>query len=180
MNILEYYYYDKYFSFFVAVFDRLIYSKISLNINIDYWPPTLLCLVVNKASRKLFDYFIQKGAILNFVGDSMADLTEDEIKYESISDVKCRYKTCLDFAQLKLDDMMSTDYAYYNSPQSKELMRSWIDMPDKEELMTIKKEDYYYLLEQSMYLRELIETDKLISYIKHIGGKTYEELSEKI
>ena len=59
-------------------------------------------------------------------------------------------------------------------------MRSWIDMPDKEELMTIKKEDYYYLLEQSMYLRELIETDKLISYIKHIGGKTYEELSEKI
>ena len=40
----------------------------------------------------------------------MAFLTEEEIMTEPISDIDSLYKTCLDFVQLKLDDMISTDY----------------------------------------------------------------------
>ena len=94
-EIIDYYYSDKDFSFYVKVFDKIIDSKVSLDFNIDHWAPTFLSLVVMKASRQLFDYFLRKGANINFIGDSYAFEPEEIIKHETEEIDIERYATCL-------------------------------------------------------------------------------------
>lgn len=168
--IVSDYYSDKQFVFFVKVFDAIIDSKVSLDFNIDHWAPTFLSLVVTKASRQLFDYFLRKGANINFIGDTYTYDAADTPNEE-------RYATCLDFAELKLADSLTVDYNY-SVPDTKEYNTSWQDIHDKEEI-TINKRDYYYLIEQSQYLHDLIHTDRLVDHIKSLGGKRYVQLKEK-
>ena len=176
-EIIDYHYSDNNFSFYVKVFDKIVDSKVSLDFNIDHWAPTFLSLVVMKASRQLFDYFLRKGANINFIGDSYAFETAETIKQETEELGIARYSTCLDFAELKLADDLTVHYNY-SVPDTKEYFTSWQDFDDKEEI-TITKRDYYYLVEQSQYLHDLIHTDKLVDHIKSLGGKTYKQMTDK-
>ncbi len=176
-EIIDYYYSDKDFSFYVKVFDKIIDSKVSLDFNIDHWAPTFLSLVVMKASRQLFDYFLRKGANINFIGDSYAFEPEEIIKHETEEIDIERYATCLDFAEFKLADDLTVHYNY-SVPDTTDQIKSWQHIDDEEEI-TIKKQDYYYLVEQSQYLHNLIHTDRLVDHIKSLGGKTYKQLTKK-
>jgi len=176
-EIIDYHYSDKDFGFYVKVFDKITDSKVSLDFNIDHWAPTFLSLVVMKTSRQLFDYFLRKGASVNFVGDSYAFETAETIKQETEELGIERYSTCLDFAELKLADDLTVHYNY-SVPDIIDSKTSWQDIDDKEEI-TIKKQDYFYLVEQSQYLHDLIHTDRLVDHIKSLGGKTYKQLTEK-
>jgi hypothetical protein len=176
-EIIDFHYSDKDLGFYVKVFDKIIDSKVSLDFNVDHWAPTFLSLVVMKSSRQLFDYFLRKGANINFIGDSYAFETEETIKRETEEIGIERYSTCLDFAKLKLADNLTVDYNY-SVPDTKGQITPWQDIDHKEEI-TITKRDYYYLVEQSQYLHNLIHTDRLVDHIKSLGGKTYKQLSEK-
>ncbi len=177
-EILNSHYSDKDFSFYIKIFDKIIDSKVSLDFNVDHWAPTFLSLAVMKASRQLFDYFLRKGADINFIGDRYAFETEETIKREIDELEQERYSTCLDFAELKLADSLTVDYNY-TVPDTKEYITSWQDIDGKEEI-TINNQEYYYLVEQSQYLHDLIHTDRLVDHIKSLGGKTYEQLKEKV
>ena len=176
-EIVDYHYSDKYFSFYVKVFDKILYSKVSLDFNINNWAPTFLSLVIMKASPSLFDYFLRKAANINFIGDKYAFETEEIIKQETEEMGMQRYATCLDFAEQKLADKLTVDYNYA-VPELSEQTISWRDINPTEEI-TIKKQEYYNLVEQSHYLHDLIQTEKLVDHIKSLGGKTYKQLKAK-
>ena len=160
----------------LGILDEIIDSKVSLDFIVDHWAPTFLSLAVYRTSRQLFDYLVRKGANINFIGDSYAFETEEAIKREVGENGFERYATCLDFAETKLADALTTDYNY-SVPEEIENYGAWLDF-DRNEEITIKKQDYYYLLEQSLYLRDLIHTDRLVDHIKSLGGKTYEQLNK--
>ena len=82
----------------------------------------------------------------------------------------------MDFAELKLAEILILDYHYY--VPTKEIEGYWMDYKD-DETITIKKSEYLYLHEQSEYLFDLIHTNKLRDYILENGGKTYNEINEK-
>ena len=175
VTIIENYFEDDEFPYFKKVLDKIIESKVSLNFSIEHWAPTFLCLAVNVFSRDLFDYFLRNSAKLNYVGDEYIAESEETIKREVEEDVQ-RYSTCLDFAGLKMADMLTVDF------NCREM--SWDKLKDfnLEELVgdiTISKRDYLELLEQSKYLHDLIKLDGLIDHIKSLGGKEYSELKEE-
>ena len=175
VDIFDFHYDRRQFSKFKKAFNLIIGSKLNLNFNIDHWAPTFLSLVILRApSKELFDYFIKKGANINFIGDCYAFETEETINHETKELEIERYSTCLDFAQLKLDDMLVIDYNY-DVPE-KIIDGNWRELTEDDGEITISKNEYLYLYEQSEYLFDLINTDKLLVHIKNSGGKTYEEL----
>lgn len=174
-EIVGYYYSDADFSFFVSVFNTILKSKVSLNFCIDHWAPSFLSLVVNNASIQLFDYFIKKGADINFIADEYAFESEETIQRETGEIGNARYSTCLDFAELTLADLLTIDYNYY-VPKTTEQLQTWQEVDDAEQI-TISKRGHLYLLEQSHYLHDLIHTHRLVNHIKSLGGKTYKELN---
>lgn len=176
-EIIEHQYSDYIFSFYVKVFDKIIDSKVSLDFNIDHWAPTFLSLAIDKSSRKLFDYLLRKGAGLNFIGDCNAFKAGTTIKEEAGKQFTPRFFTCLDFAKLKLADSFTVHYNY-SVPLAPGLKTTWKDLDEHEEI-TIKKRNYYNLVEQSQYLHDQVHTGRLVEYIKSLGGKTFEELNNK-
>ena len=177
-TILDEYYSHSRFSQFKRVFDLIIDSKVNLNFNIDHWAPTFLSLVVLKSpSFELFEYFVRKGASINFIGDTMAFETEEAIEDEEEYLLYGRYLTCLDFAEIKLNDLLTTDYNF--GPPKYGLIDDLRRIDDDVEI-TIPKWEYLYLLEQSQYLFDLVKTDKLTDHLKSIGGKTYEALKQEL
>jgi hypothetical protein len=176
VDIFEYYYEEDEFPFFKNILDKIIESKVSLNFSIKYWTPTFLSIAINRTSRQLFDYLLRYGAKLNFIGDKYEGESEETIKKE-VEDDNDRYSTCLDFAQLKLDDMLTTDFNL--AEMSWEKIKDYD--PDEEPVgnITISKREYLQLLEQSEYLHDLIKLDRLVDHIKSLGGKEYSELVEE-
>jgi hypothetical protein len=175
-DIIDYYYEDKHFGFFKKLFDKIIGSKLNLDFNIEHWAPTFLSLVILRAPYiELFEYFIKKGANVNFIGDSWAFYTEEDKEIERKLQMFEQYQTCLDFAQLKLDDLLTVDYNY-SVPENK-LNLNWRESYLVDGEITISKREYLYLHEQLEYLNNLINTDKLKDHIIRAGGKTYEELN---
>jgi hypothetical protein len=174
-NIMDYHYTIDEYSFFNQILNIIIDSKVNLNFNIDHWAPTLLSLVIDKApSVQLFNYFIKKGAELNFIGDSFYNMSLEEIEFEN--KYSERYMTCLDFAHLKLNDLLTVDYNFIPAKIPKNIDLRAID---NEEIITISKSEYFNLIEQSQYLNELINMDKIVDHIKSLNGKTYNELKRK-
>lgn len=173
VEIVDNYFDDDDFSFFKQVLDKIIESKVSLNFCIDHWAPTFLCLAINEFSQQLFDYLLRYGAKLNYVGDKYFNESEETIKRE-VESASMRYWTCLDFAGLKLADMLTVDFQF--AEMSWDKVKD-ID-PEEEPVgnITISKREYINLLEQSKYLHDLIKLDGLVDHIKSLGGKTYEEL----
>ena len=171
--------YDRnYFSFYKKVFDIIINSQVDLNFNINHWAPTFLSLVVLVSpTKQLFEYFLKKGADINFIGDCYAFEDEKTIKKETEELNIKRYSTCLDFGRLKIADLFTVNYNF-SPPNLEELKMSYRDLNPKKKI-EISETEYHYLLEQSEYLWNLVNTDNLLDYIKNSGGKTYEELKRK-
>lgn len=174
VEILDNHYHKANFSFFVKVFDEILKSKTSLDFNIDYWYPSLLSLAVHKSSKMVFQYFIRKGANVNFISDSFSFLSENEQKNE---DEDNRYQTCLDFANTKYSDMLGCDYNFSPPFDNVEERRQNEYSSDP---ITITKGHYFDLVEQAIYLQDLIHLDRVRDLIIDSGGKTYLELNKRI
>jgi len=174
VEIVEYYYDKKDFSFFEIVFDEIIDETVSLNFNIEHKATSLLSLTVYSRSRQLFDYFVKKGANINFLATSIAFEEETQIEEESLNG---HFESCLDFAELELADMLTIHYLY-EVPERKDKDKRWNDF-DKKDKITISKREYYYLIAQAEYLKELIELDHFVDHIKSLGGKTYPQLKKE-
>ena len=177
VDIMDYYYDHNHFSEFQNAFDLIIGDKLNPNFNIDHWAPSFLSLVVLRwPVIELFDYFIKKGANVNFISDTLAFEKAEDLEFEEKHLLFGQYQTVLDFAQIKLDDKLSCDYNY-GLPES-EPEQSCNEV-NNNETVTINKAEYLELQEQSWYLKDLVHTSNLIDYLKTIGGKTFEELSAK-
>ena len=172
-QIIAFHYDDKDFVFFQKVMDAIIEDNLNLNFNIEHWAPTFLCLAVHVVSQNLFDYLLSKGANINFIGDPYA-FEDDEYVRTELKIEDRRYATCLDFARLKLTEMMSSDY-HYQQPDWTGIDVPWAEIDPSEE-MTVSKRFYAYLIEQSQYLYELIHLNQLIEHIQKSGGKGYIDL----
>jgi hypothetical protein len=172
-QLIAFHYDEKDFDFFRKVMDAIIEDKLNLDFHIEHWAPTFLSLSVHVVSQNLFDYLLSKGANINFIGDPYA-FEDDEYVRNELKLEDRRYATCLDFARLKLQDMMSADY-HYQRPDWSGIEASWAEIDPSEE-MTVSKRFYAYLVEQSQYLYELIHLNQLITHIIKSGGKGYSEL----
>lgn len=178
VDIIDYHYNRKQFSKFKKAFDLIIDAKLNLNFNIDHWAPTFLSLVVlREPSFQLFEYFLKKGADLNFIGDTLAFEEGESFEFEKKHLLWGRFQTCVDFTQIKLNDLLTVDYNY--DVPDKKIDADWRDVSDEDGNITISKREYLYLHNQSEYLFDLINTDKLFEFMKSIGGKTYEELKKE-
>jgi hypothetical protein len=172
-QIIAFHYDEKDFDFFRKSMDAIIEDHLSLNFNIEHWAPTFLSLAVHVVSQNLFDYLLSKGAGINFVGDPYAFEDDEYIRTELKLEDR-RYATCLDFAELKIRDMMGTDY-HYQKPDWTGIEAPWAEIDASEEI-TVSKRFYAYLVEQSQYLYELIHLNLLIEHIRKSGGKGYNEV----
>ena len=172
-QIIAFHYDDGDFDFFRKILDIITEDPLNLDFNIEHWAPTFLSLAVHVVSRDLFDYLRSKGAGINFIGDPYA-FEDDEYLREELKLEDRRYATCLDFAEMKLRDMMGSDY-HYQKPDWTGVEASWTEIDASEEL-TVSKRYFAYLVEQSQYLFELIHLNGLIEHIKNSGGKGFDEL----
>lgn len=159
--ILSNLYHKKYFSFFIKVFDIILYQKTNLNFSLDidaYLAPSLLSLVASKAYIQLFDYFVRQGAIINYVIKRTDRVGED-------------YCTCLDFLlEIYTDKFDSYDAAPFDTEfEDRDL--------DEEGSIQISKSEYNILKWHSYCLYKIIYLDRLITHIKARGGKTYLQTS---
>ena len=157
--ILSNLYHKKYFSFFIKVFDIILYQKTNLNFLLDidiYFAPSLLSLVASKADIQLFDYFVRQGAIINYVIKRTDRVGEE-------------YCTCLDFLlEIYTDKFDSYDAAPFDTEfEDRDL--------DEEGSIQISKSEYNILKWHSYCLYRIIYLDRLITHIKAIGGKTYSQ-----
>ena len=173
-QIIAFHYDDKEFPFFRKVLDLIIDQDFNLNFNIEHWAPTILCLAVHVVSQNLFDYFISKGADINFIGDPYALEDDDYVRSELKLEDR-RYATCLDFALMKQSELMTSDY-HYERPDWTGIDTPWAEIDPSEE-MTMSKRYYAYILEQAQYLYDVIHLNNLIDHIKQSGGKSYRELN---
>lgn len=157
--IFDEYYDFKNYSFFKKVFDIIIESKINLNFKIEnHWVDSLLSLIVLNAPHiQLLDYFIDKGAKLNYA-------PKPSDKYDEI-------QTCLDYAEMKFYDAVSENEFEFSSDINPNL-----DLIHQEEMVCINKSDYLGLIERAKKLNDIYETYKLINHIIAIGGKRFAEL----
>lgn len=175
-SIVQDYYSEKRFNYFKKIFDRIRTRHVSLNFQMDEGAPTLLCIVANHGSQQLLDYFLREGADINYIGDHYAfELPEAISKAQPIEDYD-RYETVLDYVERKLYDLIRLEY-HYKVPEKQEDI-SLFDI-DRKETITISKFEYYYLIEQAEYLQLVIRLDKLVDYIKSMGGKSSAECSLK-
>lgn len=159
--ILSNLYHKKYFSFFIKVFDIILYQKTNLNFLLDidiYFAPSLLSLVASKADIQLFDYFVRQGAIINYVIKRTDRVGEE-------------YCTCLDFLlEIYTDKFDSYDAAPFDTEfEDRDL--------DEEGSIQISKSEYNILKWHSYCLYKIIYLDRLINHIKTRGGKTYLQTS---
>ena len=159
--ILSNLYHKKYFSFFIKVFDIILYQKTNLNFSLDidtYLAPSLLSLVASKADIQLFDYFVRQGAIINYVIKRTDRVGEE-------------YCTCLDFLlEIYTDKFDSYDATPFDTEFED------IDL-DEEGSIQISKSEYNILKWHSYCLYRVIYLDRLITHIKARGGKTYLQTS---
>jgi len=96
----------------------------------------------------------------------------ESLEYEKKHLLFGQYQTCLDFTQIKLDDLLTTDYNY--DVPDKKIEGHHADIEDGE--ITISQMEYLYLHEQSEYLFDLINTDKLLDHIKNSEtGSAYQK-----
>lgn len=166
--LIDGHYHHHYFVYFKTLLDIILHQRINLNFSIDHWAPTFLSLAIEKASRPLFDYLVGKGAQINFIGDR--NLFDADPNLEDGSE---RYWTALDYATIKVADMMSIDYNYA-------VPESLCDcLEESNEQIVISKALYCDLLEQAVYLQKLIRIDNIADHIASIGGKHFHDLPVK-
>lgn len=147
------------YSFYKKIFDLVIDSKINLNfISNDFYSKPFLFIAVNFFPQiQLFEYFIDKGAKINFF----------HIKFDEA-------ETCLDFIQKYIEDTLVDDLAdgyYYKVAKDYSKISN--------DNICVGKEDYVQLILQSELLYNLRDLTILKNHIIATGGKTYQELQNK-
>lgn len=174
-DIIDDFYSENEYLFFTKIFDQIIDSKLDLNFQIDHFAPTFLTLVIlNAPSIELFDYFVNKGADINYVGDTFAFYTEKEIEEEKELQLFPQYQTCLDFIEICIEDLEM----YINMPA---LTQEVEELLKDKETITIKgnasqnNDSEFY--KEPNYTEDLAKTEELKEHIIKLGGKRYEELS---
>lgn len=171
-EIIEDYYQDKDYLFYMDVFELIIDDKLNLNFEINHMAPSLTALAVEKASLILLDYLICKGADINFVGDVLA--YDKEPDYDMPPAL--RFSTCLDYAYFILSEALLQDLK--NSFYKPGKFNDWRSMDDKEHALVSKKK-YYQLLETQDTFEYATRVYSLSEYLKSIGAKRYSELRRR-
>ena len=151
----------------------LITVDLCLDFNIENSAPTFLSAVAENASIPLFDYFLEKGADINFIGDSYAFETQETINLEVVENEIERYYTCLDFAELNVDDMLAIESPDYENVIPEKISAEDID---KNGQILIDANKYNRLVSKVNYLQDLLSANYMINHIKKRGGKSYQEL----
>lgn len=145
-------------------------KKLPLDVPIDNYAPTLLSLAAFLGSIPLFEYFILKGAEINYVADILA-YDEDQ---EPDEDPETRFWTCLDFAELELADALSVDYSF--AKYKLRLPDDFMNVNNKD-TVTIKKKEYYDLQLRADYLEQVKNSYEMIEHIKVMGGRNYDDIA---
>ncbi len=158
---------------FITIFDKIQSTPINLNFNIKHRSVTFLSLVVCKAPHlKLVNYFIKKGACINFVGDTLAFVPKESLEFAEIHLDGNRYQTCLDFADAELDNLISKDLSFdFKSIGPKFICEDPLSQRSR---MLIDTNEYSELYAQKQYLRRIILTRRVIDYLKALGAKNYD------
>ncbi|WP_395052205.1 hypothetical protein [Flavobacterium sp.] len=155
--ILENGYNQKQFAFYKLIFDLLIDRRLNLNfVTDDIFKTPFLQIVIKYAPHvEIFEYFIDRGANINFYD------TQDE-----------EPETILDYSNSKIDDTLFYDLSelYYNVKSNYSTIHN-----DK---VCVNKEDYEQLINQSSLLYNLRYTTILRNHIIATGGKTFRKLSK--
>lgn len=157
--ILENGYNYKNFNFYKLIFDLIIDRRLNLNFiaNDILNTPFLIIIVDYAPCKELFEYFIDRGAKINFY-DTQSDEPE----------------TCLDFLQNYIEDTLVDDLSdgfYFKVKSDYGTLSN-----DK---LSIDKENYDQLIIQSTLLYKLRNATILRNYIIATGGKMYRELNQK-
>lgn len=160
VKIFESGYNHKQFSFYKKIFDLIIEGRLNVNfVSDDLIETPFLFLVAQYAPHiELFDYFIDKGAKLNFY-------IQEEDFYE--------LQTCLDFVNKYIEDAIIDDVEVYFY----DVKTDYSTIHNNK--VCVDKEDYEQLIKQSAHLFSLRKTVILRNHIIAIGGKRYQELNQK-
>ncbi len=161
--IFENGYNHKQFSFYKLVFDLVIDSRLNLNFiaNVFYKTPFLFIVTKFAPYIEIFEYFIDKGAKINFYHKK----EEDFVGYYD-------FKTCLDNIEEIIEDTVLDDLEgyYYNVKSNYSTIHN--------NKVCVDKEEYEQLIAQSSLLFNLRKITILKNHIIATGGKRYRELNK--
>lgn len=169
----EHYNYSQY-GLFKRIFNLIIGDGMNLNFNVVHEAPSFLSLVILKTPYlAVLDYFLKKGACINFVGDALALVSEDAFEYEKMYLRRERYQTCLDYAEEKLQKLISSKTSFNTSRDKFEYFESQEN--DHGDIL-LDSASYYELKKQSNFLKDIILTKRMVDYLKYLGAKSYKDM----
>lgn len=170
-EVVSFYYKEEYAAQFRMAFDLIIGEELNLDFNLQDWAPSLLSQVLASAPYiELFDYFLEKGASLNFVADALFFYPEEE--WETILQElpAGRYITCLDFA----DEVICHEAEHdFELPPAK---REGSYIVPTIRTITIGEQEYLNLYQQAKSFHRLANLLKLRDHIIRLGGMRKAEL----
>ena len=171
-GIINRYYNHVGYEEFLKLFNSILRDPINLNLNINHKATTFLSLVIYRAPYlKLVNYFLKKGACVNFVGDTLAFVAGKDLEFAKIHLDGCRYQTCLDFAESELNALISKDLHFeFTTPK---LHLNIDDGSKKMDKLLINADEYDKLHAQKLYLKRIILTKRIIDYLKCVGAKNF-------
>ena len=171
-EIMNRFYTHEHFKEFKEIFDKILKDPINLNFNVNHRAVTFLSLVICKAPYlKLVNYFIKKGACINFTGDVLAFVSKKHVEFAKMHLDGNRYQTCLDFAEAELDNLISKDISFnFKNPGPKFVCEDPVTNSSR---MLIDTSEYAELYAQKQYLSRIILTRRICDYLKALGARNY-------
>jgi hypothetical protein len=171
-------YYDhSYFESFKKAFDAII-GDLNLNFQVyDEMAPHFLGEVLYQCPMpELLDYFISKGADINYFADLLAVEGEPFDDHDGMED-NWRYQTTLDSIEFEMQERLRSWYEY-TVPEQRFPGRflAGFSQADDDVRVFIPKGEYLSLLSQAEYLKRLVDLQTLKDYVIALGGKRYLEL----
>ena len=171
-EIMNRFYQHNLFDEFIQIFNMILREPINLNFNVNHRAVSFLSLVVCKAPYlKLVNYFIKKGACINFTGDVLAFVSKKNVEFAKMHLDGNRYQTCLDFAETELDNLISKDVSFNFKMSGPKFVCE--DPTNESSRMLIDTSEYSELYAQKQYLCRIILTRRIIDYLKALGARNY-------
>jgi len=167
------------FELFQKAFDAIIGD---LNVNFQVYEgmaPHFLGEVLYQCPQpELLDYFISKGADVNFYADLLAVEGEPFDDYEGKED-DWRYQTTLDAIEFEMQERLRGWYQF-TVPEQRfpGFYHAGHPQEDDDVRVFIPKGEYLSLLSQAQYLKRLVDLQQLKEYVIALGGKRYLELDK--
>lgn len=169
----------KNWSFYKAVLNEVVKTGVSLNFHIDDSCGSFVALLINTYSIDVIEFLIENGGDINFVADNQYfELESDKIQpyYDSFTAFS-RYLTCLDYANLLLQDMLCLENQYEKWASSIGDF-SHSELSNNKETIEITKAEYCQLQDMARRYYHRSELYGLINYLKNNGGKTSLEIAK--